>query len=87
LNLRSPEVANLRRSETGIGEIRKSTEDQIRRLWHVEVFMDERLANRLEAKSKTLPQKSGFGVWTSGRLVNVWDIKDIHVCVHTRNIP
>jgi hypothetical protein len=50
-------------------------------------FMNKRLANRLEAKSKTLPQKSGFGVWTSGRLVNVWDVKDIHVCVHTRNIP
>jgi hypothetical protein len=25
-------------------------------------------------------------VWTSGRLVNVWDVKDIHVHVHTRNI-
>jgi hypothetical protein len=87
LNLRGPEVTNLRRSGTGICEIRKCTEDQIRRLWRVEVFMNKRLANRLEAKSKTLPQKSGFGVWTSGRLVNVWDVKDIHVCVHTRNIP
>jgi hypothetical protein len=29
---------------------------------------------------------SGFDVWTSGRLVNVWDVKDIHVRVHTRNI-
>jgi hypothetical protein len=25
-------------------------------------------------------------VWTSGRLVNVWDEKDIHVYVHIRNI-
>jgi hypothetical protein len=33
--------------------------------------MNKRLANRLEAKSKTLPQKSGFGVGTSGRFVNV----------------
>jgi hypothetical protein len=32
------------------------------------------------------PKKSGFRVWTSGRLVNVWDEKDIHVCVHIRNI-
>jgi hypothetical protein len=32
-------------------------------------------------------KKSGFDVWTSGRLVNVWDVKDIHVHVHTRNIP
>jgi hypothetical protein len=31
-------------------------------------------------------KKSGFGVWTSGRLVNIWDVKDIHVHVHTRNI-
>jgi hypothetical protein len=32
------------------------------------------------------PRKSGFRVWTSGRLVNVWDEKDIHVCVHISNI-
>jgi hypothetical protein len=31
-------------------------------------------------------KKCGFSVWTSGRLVNVWDEKDIHVCVHIRNI-
>jgi hypothetical protein len=31
-------------------------------------------------------KKSGFNVWTSGRLVNIWDVKDICVCVHTRNI-
>jgi hypothetical protein len=86
-NLRSPEVANLRRSGTGICEIWESTKDQIRRLWCVEVSLNKRLANRIEAKSKTLPQKSGFGVWTSGKLVNVWGVNDIHVCVHTRNIP
>jgi hypothetical protein len=71
-NLRSPEVANLRRSGTGICEIQESTEDKIWRLWCMEVSMDKRLANRLETKSKTLPQKSEFGVWTSGRLVIVW---------------
>jgi hypothetical protein len=39
-------------------------------------------------------KKFGFSVWTSGRLVNVWnqprksrDVKYIHVHVHTRNIP
>jgi hypothetical protein len=32
-------------------------------------------------------KKSGFCVWTSGRLVNVWDVKDMHVDVHIRNIP
>jgi hypothetical protein len=31
-------------------------------------------------------KKSGFRVWTSGRLVNVWDVKDVYVCVHIRNI-
>jgi hypothetical protein len=32
------------------------------------------------------PKKSGFRVWTSGRLVNMWDEKDILVYVHIRNI-
>jgi hypothetical protein len=32
------------------------------------------------------PKKSGFGVWTSGKLVNIWDEKDILVCVHIRSI-
>jgi hypothetical protein len=32
------------------------------------------------------PKKSGFWVWTGGRLVNMLDEKDILVCVHTRNI-
>jgi hypothetical protein len=39
-------------------------------------------------------KKSGINVWTSGRLVNVWnqprksrDAKDVYVHVHTRNIP
>jgi hypothetical protein len=32
-----------------------------------------KFGNQQEFKSKTLPQKSGFDVWTSGRLVNVWN--------------
>jgi hypothetical protein len=32
------------------------------------------------------PKKSGFWVWTGGRLVNMLEEKDILVCVHTRNI-
>jgi hypothetical protein len=32
------------------------------------------------------PKKSGFGVWTSGRFVNMLDEKDSPVCIHTRNI-
>jgi hypothetical protein len=66
---------------------RSNLEVMVRRLWRLRVSMNKRLANQQEAKSKSLPQKSGFGVWTSGRLVNVWDVKDIHVCVHIRNIP
>jgi hypothetical protein len=41
--------------------------------------------NKKKSQRRRL-KKSGFGVWTSGRLVNVWDVKDIHVHVHTRNI-
>jgi hypothetical protein len=32
------------------------------------------------------PKKSGFWVWTGGRLVNMLDEKDILVCVHISNI-
>jgi hypothetical protein len=32
------------------------------------------------------PKKSRFRVWTSGRIVNMLDEKDILVCIHTRNI-
>jgi hypothetical protein len=32
------------------------------------------------------PKKSGFRVWTSGRIVNMLGGKDILVCVHIRNI-
>jgi hypothetical protein len=59
----------------------------VRRLWQEKASMNKRFANQQEAKSKTLPQQSRFGVWTSGRLANVWDVKDIRVCVHIRNIP
>jgi hypothetical protein len=75
-------------------EIMRSETCEIRESWYAEVFMNEGFGNQEEAKSKSLPQKSGFGVWTSGKLVNVWnqprksqDVKDIHVHVHTRNIP
>jgi hypothetical protein len=41
---------------------------------------------RKEAKSKLSSKKSGFWVWTGGRLVNMLDEKDILVCIHIRNI-
>jgi hypothetical protein len=59
--------------ESGICEIRESNEVQIRRLWRMKIFMYKRFGNQQEVKSKTLPQKSGFDVWTSGKLVNVWN--------------
>jgi hypothetical protein len=37
------------------------------------VFMDKSFGVLEEAKSKTSLQKSEFRVWTSGRLVNVWN--------------
>jgi hypothetical protein len=47
----------------------------------------------IKASGSRRSKKSGFKVWTSGRLVNVWnqpcksrDVKDIHVHIHTRNI-
>jgi hypothetical protein len=39
-----------------------------------------------EASQSCCPKKSGFRVWTSDRIVNMLDEKDILVCVHTRNI-
>jgi hypothetical protein len=74
---------NLRNSEIYWGS---NSEVMVRRLWREKASMNKRFANQQEAKSKTLPQKFGFGVWTSGRLVNVWDVKDTHVCIHIRNI-
>jgi hypothetical protein len=59
--------------ESGICEIRESSEVQVRRLWCMRTFTYKRFGNQQEAKSKTLPQKSGLNVWTSGRLVNVWN--------------
>jgi hypothetical protein len=37
----------------------------------MKIFMYKRFGNQQEAKSKTLPQKSGFNVLTSGRLIDV----------------
>jgi hypothetical protein len=48
--------------ESGICEIRESAEVQIRRLRCSRIFMYEGFGNQEEAKSKTLPQKSGFKV-------------------------
>jgi hypothetical protein len=48
--------------ESGICEIRESAEVQVRKLQCTRIFMYERFGSQEEAKSKTLPQKSGFNV-------------------------
>jgi hypothetical protein len=45
---------------------------------------DSRISKKQSQRRRL--KKSEFGVWTSGRLVNMWDVKGIHVHVHTRNI-
>jgi hypothetical protein len=59
--------------ESGICDIRESSEVQVRRLWCMRIFTYKRYGNQKEAKSKTLSQKSRLNVWTSGSLVNVWN--------------
>jgi hypothetical protein len=56
-----------------------------RRVWRFPEWGDSRTSKK--PSQRRCLKKSGFGVWTSGKLVNIWDVKDIHVCVHIRNIP
>jgi hypothetical protein len=48
--------------ESGICEIRECAEVQIRRLRCTRIFMYEEFGNQEEAKSKTLPQRSGLNM-------------------------
>jgi hypothetical protein len=107
-NMRRPGIWNLRKSgtceglepiicgalETGTCDVLESRIHVDQELQRVVIFVNKRFKNQREAKSKTLSQRSGSRMWTSGKLVNVWnqprkslDVKDIHVHVHTRNIP
>jgi hypothetical protein len=54
-------------------------------IWKFPEWGDSRTSKK--PSQRRCLKKSGFGVWTSGKLVNVWDVKDIHVCVHIGNIP
>jgi hypothetical protein len=56
-----------------------------RGVWRFPEWGDSRISKKLS--QRCCLKKSGFCVWTSGKLVNIWDVKDIHVCVHIRNIP
>jgi hypothetical protein len=95
LNLLCPEVANSWRLKAmnprshelrECAKFRNMMEDEFRN--HGAWGFPEREhspTSKKQSQSCSL-KKSGFNVWTSGRLVNVWDVKDICVCVHTRNI-
>jgi hypothetical protein len=52
--------------------------------WRFPEWGDSRTSKK-QSQSCCL-KKSDFSVWTSGRFVNIWDVKDTCVCVHTRNI-
>jgi hypothetical protein len=94
-NLRRSEVLDLRSSrsyEPAKSRNRKSAkfgslpkfEFRSRGIWRLPEWGDSRISKRPSQRRRL--KKSGFGVWTSGRLLNVWDVKAIHVHVHTRNI-
>jgi hypothetical protein len=95
LNLRSLGVANVRWS--GISDLRShelrgsgkfGNLPKVRFGSHGARRFHEQGNSRTSKKQsqRRRLKKSEFSVWTSGRLVNVWDEKDIHVCVHIRNI-
>jgi hypothetical protein len=80
MNLRKAGISNQRSHELRRVEIRESAKS---------LFWKSRTENSRTGKKQSQscrPKKSGFEVWTSGRLVNIWDEKDILVCVHIRNI-
>jgi hypothetical protein len=54
-------------------------------VWRFPGWGDSRISGKPSQRRHL--KKSGFGEWTGGRLVNVWDVKDVNVHVHTWNIP
>jgi hypothetical protein len=48
--------------------------------WRLPEWEHSRTSKKQSQSSRL--KKSRFNVWTSGRLVNVWDVKDICVCSH-----
>jgi hypothetical protein len=73
-NWKSAKFGNLLKFEFGNHDV-----------WRFPEWRDSRISRKPSQRRRL--KKSGFDVWTSGRLVSVWDVKDIHVHVHTRNIP
>jgi hypothetical protein len=89
LNRRRLGVMNTREPGTSNGqshELRRIANSGICRESGSEVTRGEIREPEKKQSQSCRPKKSGFRVWTSGRIVNVWDEKDILVCVHIRNI-
>jgi hypothetical protein len=80
MNLRKAGISNQRSHELQRAEIRESA----RSLFRKSQTGNSRTGEKQSQSCR--PKKSGFEVWTSGRLVNIWDEKDILICVHIRNI-
>jgi hypothetical protein len=80
-----PESRTGETTKSEICEVREFAELGSHGAWRFPECGDSR-TSRMPSQRRRL-KKFGFDVWTSGRLVNVWDVKDIHVHVHTRNIP
>jgi hypothetical protein len=81
MNTRKPGISNCQRHE-----LRRTANSGICQESGSEVIRREIHESAKKQSQSCHPKKSGFWVWTGGRLVNVLDEKDILVCVHIRNI-
>jgi hypothetical protein len=80
MNTWKPETSSWRRHE-----LRKTANSGICLNSGSEVMRGEIHESAEKQSQSCRPKKSGFWVWTGGRLVNLLDEKDILVCVHIRN--
>jgi hypothetical protein len=81
MNTRKPGTSNWQRRE-----LRRAANSGICRGSSSEVMRGEIHESAKKQSQSCRPKKSGFWVWTGGRLVNMLDEKDIFVCVHIKNI-
>jgi hypothetical protein len=81
MNTRKPGTSNWQRHE-----LRRTTNSGICWESSSEVMRGGIHESAKKQSQSCRPKKSGWWVWTGGRLVNMLDEKDILVCVHIRNI-
>jgi hypothetical protein len=81
MNTRKPGTSNWQSHE-----LRRTANSGIWRESGSEVMRGQIHEPEKKQSQSCRPKKSGFRVWTSGRFINMWDEKDILVCVHIRNI-